>query len=70
MSRKLCCLKDRVFEEWSEVFPHAACVVTLVDRLVHKSEVLSIDADSFRNREAKERAALKLKERKTKRKSA
>ncbi len=61
---------NRVFEEWSEVFPHAACVVTLVDRLVHKSEVLSIDGESFRNREAKERAALKLKERKSKRKTA
>ncbi len=61
---------NRVLEEWSEVFPHAACVVTLVDRLVHKSEVLSIDGESFRNREAKERAALKLKERKSKRKTA
>lgn len=61
---------NRIFEEWSEVFPHAACVVTLVDRLVHKSEVLSIDGDSYRNKEALERAASKLKERKTKRKTA
>jgi DNA replication protein DnaC len=61
---------NRIFEEWSEVFPHAACVVTLVDRLIHKAEVLSIDADSFRNREAMERAAQKAKQRKGKRKTA
>ena len=61
---------NRTFEEWSEVFPHAACVVTLVDRLVHNSEVLSIDADSFRHHEAMERAAQKEKQRKGKRKTA
>lgn len=57
---------NRIFEEWGEVFPHAACVVTLVDRLIHKADVISIDADSFRNREATERAALKAKARKRK----
>lgn len=57
---------NRIFEEWSEVFPHAACVVTLVDRLIHKADVISIDADSFRNREAMERAAQKAKTRKRK----
>jgi DNA replication protein DnaC len=61
---------NRIFEEWSEVFPHAACVVTLVDRLTHKAEVLSIDGDSFRHREAKERAAEKANQRKSKRKTA
>jgi hypothetical protein len=25
---------NKAFAEWSEVFPHAACVVTLVDRLI------------------------------------
>lgn len=57
---------NRIFEEWSEVFPHAACVVTLVDRLVHRADVISIDADSFRNHEAMERAALKATARKRK----
>jgi hypothetical protein len=27
--------------EWREVFPNAACVVSMVDRLVHNAEVLS-----------------------------
>lgn len=35
--------------------PNAACVVTLVDRLMHKSEIVTIDGDSYRLREAEER---------------
>lgn len=40
-----------------EVFPNAAFVVTLVDRLVHRSEILHIQGDSFRLKESKERQA-------------
>ena len=29
---------NKPFAEWSEVFPNAACVVSLVDRLVHHSD--------------------------------
>lgn len=54
---------NKPFAEWNEVFPSAACVVTLVDRLVHRSEILSIDGESYRLKEAKERAARKAKER-------
>jgi DNA replication protein DnaC len=52
---------NRPFAEWGEVFPNAACVVSLIDRLVHHSEILSIDGDSYRIKEAKERAAKKSK---------
>jgi DNA replication protein DnaC len=45
---------NKPFSEWSEVFPHAACTVTLVDRLVHRAEVIEVVADSFRLKEAKE----------------
>ncbi|RYZ01065.1 MAG: transposase, partial [Myxococcales bacterium] len=48
---------NKAFSEWGEVFPHAACVVTLVDRLVHRAEVIDIDADSYRLKEAKELTA-------------
>jgi hypothetical protein len=34
-------------------------VVTLVDRLVHRSEILAIDGDSYRFEEAQEAAAAK-----------
>jgi DNA replication protein DnaC len=48
---------NRPFAEWSEVFPNAACVVSIVDRLVHHSEIVVIEGESYRMREAKERAS-------------
>lgn len=50
---------NKPFAEWGEIFPNAACVVTLVDRLVHRSEIVPIEGDSYRLKEAKERAAQK-----------
>jgi DNA replication protein DnaC len=52
---------NRPFAEWNEVFPNAACVVSIVDRLVHHSEILVIEGESYRMREAKARAARKKK---------
>jgi DNA replication protein DnaC len=46
---------NRPFAEWPVTFPNASCVVTLVDRLMHKSEIVTIDGDSYRLREAEER---------------
>ncbi|MBK6975045.1 MAG: ATP-binding protein [Sterolibacteriaceae bacterium] len=54
---------NRPFAEWSEVFPNAACVVSLVDRLVHNAEVISIEGDSYRLKEAKERSDQRAKQR-------
>lgn len=48
---------NKPFQEWNEVFPNSAAVVALVDRLVHRSEILEIDAASFRLKEAKEQDA-------------
>jgi len=48
---------NKAFSEWSEVFPNAACVVSLVDRLIHHSEIISIEGESYRLKEAKERSA-------------
>jgi DNA replication protein DnaC len=48
---------NKAFSAWPEVFPNAACTVTLVDRLAHRSEIFEVDAYSYRLREAKERAA-------------
>ena len=48
---------NKPFGEWNQVFPNAACVVTLVDRLVHRSEILNIAGPSYRLKEAQERAA-------------
>jgi|GEM_PF-1567205 len=48
---------NKAFGEWNTVFPNAACVVSLIDRLVHHSELIDIDGESYRLKEAKERAA-------------
>lgn len=54
---------NRAFAEWGEVFPNAACVVSLVDRLMHRAEVVRIDGASYRAKEADERNALRKAER-------
>jgi DNA replication protein DnaC len=54
---------NKPFGEWSEVFPSATSVVTLVDRLVHRCEVVSIEGESYRLREAKENTERKARER-------
>jgi DNA replication protein DnaC len=54
---------NRAFAEWHEVFPNAACVVSMVDRLMHNAEVVSIKAESYRAKEARERAEQKAKQR-------
>lgn len=47
---------NKPFAEWATVFPNAACVVSLVDRLVHHAEVIAIEGESYRLKEAKERS--------------
>jgi DNA replication protein DnaC len=54
---------NRPFAEWNEVFPNAACVASLVDRLVHHAEILAIDGESYRLKEANERAQKKTLQR-------
>jgi DNA replication protein DnaC len=51
---------NRAFAEWGEVFPNAACVVSLIDRLMHRAEVVRIEGDSYRAKEAQERDARRL----------
>ena len=48
---------NKPFGQWGEVFPNAACVVTLVDRLVHRAEIVHLAGKSYRLKEAEERAA-------------
>jgi hypothetical protein len=38
------------------VFPNASCVVSLIDRLVHNAEIINIEGDSYRLKEARERS--------------
>ena len=55
---------NRAFADWGEVFPNAACVVSLIDRLMHRAEVVRIDGDSYRAKEAQDREAVRNAQRK------
>ena len=54
---------NKPFSAWGEVFEGSSCVVTLIDRLVHKAEIIQIEGDSYRLKEAKARTAEKAKRR-------
>jgi DNA replication protein DnaC len=54
------------FKQWGTVFPNAACAVALIDRLTHHAEIVTIEAESYRKREA-EQAQKRRQEQKPKR---
>lgn len=56
---------NKPFASWPQMFPNAGCVVSLVDRLVHRSEVIAIEAESYRLKEAQERSELNARQRRT-----
>lgn len=57
---------NRAFAQWGEVFPNAACVVSLIDRLMHRAEVVRIEGNSYRAKEAQERQAQRQAQRSAK----
>lgn len=56
---------NKIFQEWNQVFPNSSCVVALIDRLVHRADVVNIEGESYRLKEAKERTEGKKARRKT-----
>lgn len=56
---------NKPFGEWNQVFPNAGCVVTLIDRLLHRVEIIALEGKSYRFKEAQERAARKASLRKS-----
>jgi DNA replication protein DnaC len=54
------------FKQWGTVFPNAACAVALIDRLTHHAEIITIEGESYRKREA-EQAQKRKQEQKPKR---
>lgn len=54
---------NKGFSEWREIFPNATCVVSIVDRLVHHSEIVNIEGESYRIKEAKEKNQARLQAR-------
>lgn len=60
---------NRPFAEWNQVFPNAACVVSMIDRVIHHADIVPIDGESYRTKEANEHAENRIKQKKAKKKS-
>ena len=63
LNRPILLTTNKVFGDWPQVFPNAGCVVTLIDRLMHRAEIVALEGESYRLKEAKERATRKAKAR-------
>lgn len=44
---------NRVFRDWSKVFEDSVCAKGIIDRLVHHSDVIKIEGDSYRVKDRK-----------------
>jgi DNA replication protein DnaC len=51
-NKSLVLTTNLAFSDWLTIFPNAACATALIDRVVHHSEVSSIEGESYRKREA------------------
>ncbi|HET9934408.1 MAG TPA: IS21-like element helper ATPase IstB [Polyangiaceae bacterium] len=40
------------FRDWPTIFPNATCATALIDRVVHHADVIAIEGESYRAREA------------------
>jgi DNA replication protein DnaC len=56
---------NKPFATWAEMFPSAACVISMVDRLVHHAQVIAIEGESYRLKEAKERTEQSARQRRS-----
>ena len=45
------------FKDWPTIFPGAACITALIDRLTHHCRILKIDGPSFRAADSKSKQA-------------
>jgi DNA replication protein DnaC len=50
--RSLVLTTNLAFSEWASIFPNAACTTALIDRVVHHADIIAIEGDSYRKREA------------------
>ena len=52
------------FRDWPTIFPNATCVTALIDRVVHHADVIAIEGESYRAREADAQAKARRARRK------
>lgn len=54
------------FRDWPTIFPNATCATALIDRVIHHADVLAIEGQSYRLRQAGDRSRAKSKDRPSK----
>ena len=52
------------FRDWPTIFPNATCATALIDRVVHHADVIAIEGESYRAREADAQAKARRARRK------
>lgn len=57
---------NKGFAEWNQVFESAGCLVTMIDRLCHRAEIVQITGESYRAKEALARSKARRAGRKKK----
>lgn len=51
-SKSLLITTNLSFKQWPTIFPGAACTTALIDRVVHHADIITIEGESYRLREA------------------
>lgn len=51
-SKSIVLTTNLAFSQWPSIFPNATCTTALIDRIVHHADILTIEGDSYRRREA------------------
>jgi DNA replication protein DnaC len=46
---------NNAFKDWDQIFPAAACLTAMIDRLSHHCHIVTIQGNSFRHKESFER---------------
>ncbi len=50
--RSLVLTTNLPFSDWPTIFPNAATVTALIDRVVHHADIISLEGESYRRRVA------------------
>lgn len=50
------------FRDWPTIFPNATCATALIDRVIHHADVIAIEGQSYRLRQAEDRSRAKSKD--------
>jgi DNA replication protein DnaC len=56
-SKSLVLTTNLAFSDWPSIFPNATCATALIDRVIHHADVIAIEGQSYRLREAAEQNA-------------